>query len=101
MIFRTPPDPALRWEYFASPKIISSRPASFRQGRHLMLNGSPYLRYGAPQRCALCNASFMIEDEHIKCWKGKDHRYYCCPEHADFGLDKLLATSEPLERKVS
>ena len=38
-----------------------------------MLNGSPYLRYGAPQRCALCNASFMIEDEHIKCWKGKDH----------------------------
>jgi hypothetical protein len=43
----------------------------------------------------------MIEDEHIKCWKGKDHRYYCCPEHADFGLDKLLATSEPLERKVS
>jgi hypothetical protein len=44
-----------------------------------MLNGSPYLRYGAPQRCALCNAFFMIEDEHIKCWKGKDHRYYCCP----------------------
>ena len=66
-----------------------------------MLNGGPYLRYGAPQLCALCNASFMIEDEHIKCWKGKDHRYYCCPEHADFGLDKLLATSEPLERKVS
>ena len=62
-----------------------------------MLNGSPYLRYGAPQRCALCNASFMIEDEHIKCWKGKDHRYYCCPEHADFGLDKLLAAIEPLE----
>ena len=64
-----------------------------------MLNGSPYLRYGAPQRCALCNASFMIEDVHIKCWKGKDHRDYCCPEHADFGLDKLLATSEPWKGK--
>jgi hypothetical protein len=67
----------------------------------MMINGSPYLANGTPQRCVLCNASFMTEDEHIKCWEGKDHRYYCCPEHADFGLDKVLAAIEPLGRKVS
>jgi hypothetical protein len=66
----------------------------------MMINGSPYLANGTPQRCALCNASFMTEDEHIKCWEG-NHRYYCCPEHADFGLDKVLAAIEPLGRKVS
>jgi hypothetical protein len=43
----------------------------------------------------------MVEDEHLKCWKGKDHRYYCCREHADFGLDNLLGTLEPLGRKAS
>jgi hypothetical protein len=43
----------------------------------------------------------MAEDEHIKCWEGKDHWYYCCPGHADFGLDKVLAAIEPLGRKVS
>ena len=37
----------------------------------MMINGSPYLANGTPQRCALCNASFMTEDEHIKCWEGK------------------------------
>jgi hypothetical protein len=66
-----------------------------------MFNGSTYLRNGAPQRCALCNAPFIVEDEHVKCWKGKDHRYYCCPEHAEFGLEKVLAAIELLGRKVS
>jgi hypothetical protein len=45
----------------------------------MMINGSPYLANGTPQRCALCNASFMTEDEHIKCREGKDHRYYSVP----------------------
>jgi hypothetical protein len=66
-----------------------------------MVNGSTYLRNGAPQRCALCNAPFIVEDEYVKCWKGKDDRYYCCPEHADFGLKKVLAAVEPFGRKVS
>jgi hypothetical protein len=66
-----------------------------------MLNGSTYLYNGAPQRCALCNAPFIVEDEHVKCWKGKDHRYYCCREHAEFGLERVLAAVEPLRRKVS
>jgi hypothetical protein len=26
----------------------------------MMINGSPYLANGTPQRCALCNASFML-----------------------------------------
>ena len=30
-----------------------------------MLYGSPYLRNGAPQCCALCNAPFIIEDRHV------------------------------------
>jgi hypothetical protein len=67
----------------------------------MMINNSPYLANGGPQRCALCNASFMSEDEHISCWKGKDHRYYCCPGHAVFGLDKVLAGLDPLGRKLS
>jgi len=67
----------------------------------MMINGSPYLANGTPQRCVLCNASFMTEDEHIKCWEGKDHWHYCCPDHADFCLDKVLAAIEPLGRKVS
>ena len=66
-----------------------------------MLNGATYLRNGAPQRCALCNAPFIVEDEYVKCWKGKDHRYYCCREHADFGLETVLTAVEPLGRKVS
>jgi hypothetical protein len=66
-----------------------------------MFNGSSYLRNGAPQRCALCDAPFRVEDEHIKCWKGKDHRYYCCPEHADFGLEKARAAVEAPGRKLS
>jgi hypothetical protein len=70
-------------------------------GRHLMLNGSRYLRHGAPQRCALCNALFIVEDEHVKCWKGADQRYYCCPEHAEFGLEQALAAAQPLRGKVS
>jgi hypothetical protein len=37
----------------------------------MMINGSPYLANGTPQRCALCNASFMAEDEHIKWLGGK------------------------------
>lgn len=64
-----------------------------------MFNGSPYLRTRAPQRCALCNSPCTVEDDHITCWKGKDHRYYCCPEHAAFGLDKLLAAMDPLGGK--
>jgi hypothetical protein len=66
-----------------------------------MLNGSPYLLSGAPQQCALCNAPFVIEDDHVKCWRGKDQRYYCCPGHADFGLEKALAAVGRLGRKVS
>jgi hypothetical protein len=34
-----------------------------------MLNGSPYLRNGASQCCALCNAPFIIEDGHVMCWR--------------------------------
>jgi hypothetical protein len=41
--------------------------------------------------CALCNAPFVIEDGYVKCWRGTDLRYYCCFDHANFGLDKLLA----------
>lgn len=66
-----------------------------------MINGSPYPANSAPQRCAPCNASFITEDEHIKCWKGEDHRYCRCPEHAEFDLDKVLAAIEPLGRRVS
>jgi hypothetical protein len=66
-----------------------------------MVNGSTYLLNGAPRYCALCNAPFIIEDGHIKCWRGKDRRYYCCSEHANFGLDKLLATVEPFGRELS
>jgi hypothetical protein len=66
-----------------------------------MLNGSAYLANGAPQRCALCNAPFVIEDEQVKCWRGRDRRYYCCPAHADFGLENAPADVERLARKVS
>ncbi len=66
----------------------------------MMVNSSPYMCRGAPGRCALCDAPFIVENEHVKCWRGKDYRYYCCREHADFGLDKLLATIEPLGRKT-
>jgi hypothetical protein len=66
-----------------------------------MLNGNPYLRNGAPQRCALCNAPFLIQDEYVKCWMGNDQRYYCCPEHAEFGLERVLAAVEPARRKMS
>jgi hypothetical protein len=64
-----------------------------------MVNRSPCLRDGASIRCALCNAPCMVEDERLKCWRGKDHRYYCCREHAEFGLDKLLATLDPWGRR--
>jgi hypothetical protein len=66
-----------------------------------MLNSSPYLWDGAPLRCALCNAPCIVRDEHLKCWRGKDYQYYCCREHADFGLDKLLAALDPWGRKAS
>jgi len=66
-----------------------------------MLNDSPYLRNGAPQCCALCSAPFIIEDGHVKCWRGNDRRHYCCPRHADFGLEKALVTVEHLRGKVS
>jgi hypothetical protein len=67
----------------------------------MTVSSSPYMRQGTPVRCALCHASFIVEDEHIKCWRGKDHRYYCCKEHADFALDKLLAALDPLGRRAS
>ena len=67
----------------------------------MIVNGSTYLLNGAPQHCALCHAPFIIEDDHIKCWRGKDRQYYCCPEHADFGLEQALAAVEPIGRKVS
>jgi hypothetical protein len=66
-----------------------------------MVNSNPYLREGAPVRCALYNARFMLEDEHLKRWMRKDHRYYCCREHDDFGLDKPLAALDPWGRKAS
>jgi hypothetical protein len=44
-----------------------------------------------PQRCALCSAPFLTEDEHFKCWRGNDQRYYCCPKHAEFDLQLALA----------
>jgi hypothetical protein len=66
-----------------------------------MLNSSPYLWDGAPLCCALCNAPCIVRDEHLKCWRGKDYQYYCCREHADFGLDKLLAALDPWGRKAS
>jgi hypothetical protein len=64
-------------------------------------NRPPYMRQGTPVRCALCHAPFIVEDEHIKCWRGQDHRHYRCREHADFELDKLLATLDPLGRRAS
>lgn len=66
-----------------------------------MLNGSLYPRNGAAGRCALCNLPLAIEDGHVTCWKGKDYRYYCCTEHANFGLEKALAVVEPLWQKPS
>ena len=65
------------------------------------INGSTYLRNGAPQCCALCNTPFRIEEEHVECWRGNDHRYYCCREHAEFGLERLHAAVEPIGIKVS
>jgi hypothetical protein len=65
------------------------------------INGSTYLRNGAPQCCALCNGTFRIEEEHVECWRGNDHRYYCCREHAEFGLERLHAAVEPIGIKVS
>lgn len=67
----------------------------------MLVNGSRYLCNGAPERCALCNTPFIIENEHLKCWRGKDHRYYCCREHADVGLEKLLVVLDPWGRKAS
>jgi hypothetical protein len=43
------------------------------------------------QCCALCNMRFTVEGGH-----GKDHRHYCCREHADFAVEKALAVVEPL-----
>jgi hypothetical protein len=56
-----------------------------------VISGSTYLRTGAPQRCALCNAPFGVEEEHLQCWTGTDQRYYCCRNHAGLGLEKLRA----------
>jgi hypothetical protein len=53
------------------------------------------------QRCALCNARFAVEGGHVKCWQGKDQRYYCCCEHADFGVEKTLAALGPFAHIVS
>jgi hypothetical protein len=66
-----------------------------------MVNASTYLINGAPQYCALCHAPFIIEDEHVKCWREKDRRYYCCPEHTDFGLEKALMAVELVGGKAS
>jgi hypothetical protein len=66
-----------------------------------MVNGRTYLLNGAPQRCALCHVPFVIENEHVKCWRGNDRRYYCCPEHADFGLEQVFAAVEPVGGNVS
>ena len=52
-----------------------------------MINGSTCLLNGPPQYCALCHAPFIVENEYVKFWRGKDRRYYCFSEHADFGLE--------------
>ena len=61
----------------------------------MIVNGSTYLLNGAPQHCALCHAPFIIEDDHIKCWRGKDRQYYCCPEML------ISAWSKPLHRRAN
>ena len=38
---------------------------------------SRYLVSGAPTRCAYCAQPFQSRDEHLQCWHGADHRYYC------------------------
>ena len=67
-----------------------------------MINGSTYLLNGPPQYCALCHAPFIVENEYVKFWRGKDRRYYCFSEHADFGLEQMFAAAvEPVGREVS
>jgi hypothetical protein len=66
-----------------------------------MLDDSPYLRNGAPQCCALFDAPFMIGDGHVMCWRGNDGRYYCCPRHADLGLENAFVTIVRFRGKVS
>lgn len=45
--------------------------------------------------CALCNTRFIVEGGHVICWLGRDSRYYCCSEHADFAVKKALAALGP------
>jgi hypothetical protein len=49
-----------------------------------MVNGNTYLINGAPQHCALCHAPFTIEDEHVKCWRGKDPAVLLLPRARRF-----------------
>ena len=65
-----------------------------------MINDSTYLLNGPPQNCALCHAPFIVENEYVKFWRGKDWRYCCCSEHADFGWSRCLRLlSNPWEGK--
>ncbi len=43
---------------------------------------SRYLISGAPTRCAQCTQPFQRQSEHLECWHGADHRYYCSEECA-------------------
>jgi hypothetical protein len=45
---------------------------------------------------------FIVESEYVKFWRGKDWRYCCCSEYADFGLEQMFAAAvEPVGREVS
>jgi hypothetical protein len=81
--------------------MVRAEPMVSAEEVQMIVNGSTYLLNGAPQHCALCHAPFIVEDDHVKCWRGKGGRYYCCPEHADFGLEQALAAVEPIGRKMS
>ena len=50
--------------------------ASYRKVKSI----SRYLVSGAPTRCAYCTQPFPSQDEHLQCWHGADHRYYCSEE---------------------
>ena len=81
---------------------LQSNYRGLKGARPEMINGSTYPLNDPPQYCALCHAPFIVENEYVKFWRGKDRRYYCFSEHADFGLEQMFAAAvEPVGRKVS
>jgi hypothetical protein len=67
----------------------------------MITEASAYRDNGTAQQCALCGAPFLIENGQMRCWRGRDQRYYCCPEHARFGLELSLAAGGLTWRKVA